>query len=162
MVVGVEQMRKVPLFEFGEPSGQANPSGLVPRSVIDVIVFELALDRSCAASIITRRSWYGIVITRAVPVWHGVSVHSRIAIGPYHLYGWVCPSVVDVMGFEGVQRASVGLQVPGAGILPLLSLDRVHSGAATTMITRLGPFGLHNFDYFVYFCHRSWSSIRGL
>ena len=35
------------------PSGKANPSGLVPRSVIDVIVFDLALnvfDRSCAAS----------------------------------------------------------------------------------------------------------------
>ena len=144
------------------PSGQANPSGLLPRSVIGVIVFDLALDRSCAASIITRRSWYGIVITRAAPVWHGVSAHSRIAIGPYHLYGWVCPSVVDVMGFDGVQRASVGLQVPGAGILPLLSLDRVHSGAATTMITRLGPFGLHNFDYFVHFCHRSWSSVHGL
>ena len=26
------------------PSGKANPSGLVPRSVIDVIVFDLALN----------------------------------------------------------------------------------------------------------------------
>ena len=69
------------------PSGKANPSGLVPRSVIDVIVFDLALnvfDRSCAVSIITRRSWYGIVITSAALRWHGVSVPSRIAIGPYH------------------------------------------------------------------------------
>ena len=66
------------------PSGKANPSGLVPRSVIDVIVFDLALDRSCAASIITRRSWYGIVITSTVLKWHGVSVDSRIAIGLYH------------------------------------------------------------------------------
>ena len=131
------------------PSGKANPSGLVPRSVIDVIVFDLALDRSCAASIITRRPWYGIVITRAAPVWHIVSFDSRIAIGPYHLFGWVCPSVVDVMGFDGVHRASVGLQVPGAGIQPLLSLERVHSGAATTMITRLGPFEFYNFDYFL-------------
>ena len=64
------------------PSGKANPSGLVPRSVI---VFDLALDRSCAASIITRRSWYGIVIISAVLKWHRVSVDSRIAIGPYHL-----------------------------------------------------------------------------
>ena len=55
------------------------------------------------------------------------------------------------MGFVGVHRASVGLQVPGAGILSLLSLDRVQSGGATTMITGLGPFGLHNVDYFVYF-----------
>ena len=66
------------------PSGQANPSGLVPRSVIDAIVFDLALDRSCAASVSTRRSWYGIVITSTVLKWHGVSVDSRIAIGPYH------------------------------------------------------------------------------
>ena len=67
------------------PSGQANPSGLVPQSVIDVIVFDLVLDRSCAASIITGRSWYGIVIMSTVLKWHGVSVDSRIAIGPYHL-----------------------------------------------------------------------------
>ena len=65
--------------------GKANPSGLVPRSVIDVIVFDLALDRSCAASVSTRRSWYGIVITSTVLKWHGVSVDSHIAIGPYHL-----------------------------------------------------------------------------
>ena len=71
---------------------QANPSGLVPRSVIDVMVFDLALDRSCGASIITRRSWYGIVITSTVLKRHGVSVDSRIAIAPttfkdrsYHL-----------------------------------------------------------------------------
>ena len=38
------------------PSGQTNPSGLVLRSVINVIMFDLALDRSCAASIITQRS----------------------------------------------------------------------------------------------------------
>ena len=69
------------------PSGQANPSGLVLRSVIDVIMFDLALDRSWAASIITRRSWYGIVITSTVLKWHGVSVDSRITIGPYHLKG---------------------------------------------------------------------------
>ena len=54
------------------------------------------------------------------------------------------------MGFAGVHRASVGLQVPGAGILPLLSGERVQSGVATGTITRLGPFGLHNSDYFVY------------
>ena len=57
--------------------------------------------------------------------------------------------MVDVMGFDGVQRASVGLQVPGAGIQPPLSPERVHSGAATTMITRLGPFEFYNFDYFL-------------
>ena len=134
------------------PSEKANPSGLVPRSVIDVIVFDLALDRSRAASVITRRSWYGIVITRAAPVWHGISVDSRIAIGPYHLYGWVYPSVVDVMGFDGVQRASVGLQVPGAGILPPLSLERVNSGVATSTITKPR----------LCLCYRSWSSFRGL
>ena len=50
------------------------------------------------------------------------------------------PSVVDVMGFDGVHRASVGLQVPGAGILPLLLWERVNSGVATSMITRLEPF----------------------
>ena len=50
------------------------------------------------------------------------------------------------MGFDGVHRASVGLQVPGAGILPLLSWERVNSGAATTMITRLEPF-----EFSIYF-----------
>ena len=85
-------------------------------------------------------------------MWHGVSVDSRIAIGPYHLYGWVYPSVVDVMGFDGVQRASVGPQVPGAGILPPLSLERVHSGVTTSTITKLRLF----------LCYRSWSSFRGL
>ena len=54
------------------------------------------------------------------------------------------------MGFDGVHRASVGLEVPGASILPLLSWDRVQSGVATGTITRLGPFGLHNFDYFCF------------
>ena len=47
------------------------------------------------------------------------------------------------MGFVGVHRASVGLEVPGAGILPLLSGERVQSGVATGTITRLGPFDLH-------------------
>ena len=64
------------------------------------------------------------------------------------------------MGFDGVQRASVGDIVPGAGIQPPLSPERVHSGAATTTITRLGPFEFYNFDYFVFY--RSWSSFRGL
>ena len=41
------------------------------------------------------------------------------------------------MGFDGVHRASVGLQVPGAGILLLLSWERVNSGAATSTITKL-------------------------
>ena len=41
------------------------------------------------------------------------------------------------MGFDGVHRASVGLQVIGAGILPLLSWERVNSGAATSTITKL-------------------------
>ena len=44
----------------------------------------------------------------------------------------------------------VGDIVPGAGIQPPLSPERVHSGAATSTITRLGPFELHNFDYFVF------------
>ena len=55
------------------------------------------------------------------------------------------------MEFDGVQRASVGLQVPGASIQPPLSPETVYSGATTTTITRLGPFELHNFDYFVFF-----------
>ena len=50
------------------------------------------------------------------------------------------------MGFDGVHRASVGLQVPGAGILPLLSWERVNSGVATSMITRLEPF-----EFTIYF-----------
>ena len=54
------------------------------------------------------------------------------------------------MGFDGVHRASVGLEVPGVGILPLLSGERVHSGVATGTITRLGPFDLHKFDYFCF------------
>ena len=51
------------------------------------------------------------------------------------------------MGFDGVHRASVGLQVPGAGILPLLSWERVQSGGATTTITRLGLFEFYNFGF---------------
>ena len=54
------------------------------------------------------------------------------------------------MGFAGVHRASVGLEVPGASILPLLSGERVQSGVATGTITRLGPFDLHKFDYFCF------------
>ena len=57
------------------------------------------------------------------------------------------------MGFDGVQRASVGLQVPGAGIQPPLSPERVHCGAATTMITRLALSEFYNFDYFFFIDH---------
>ena len=104
----------------------------------------IVIDRSCAASIITWRSWCGSVITRAALKWHGVSVHSSIAIGPYHLYGWVIPSVVDVMGFNGV-RASVRRVHPGAGVQS--PPESVHPGAATGTITRLGP--CNYFDYFL-------------
>ena len=46
------------------------------------------------------------------------------------------------MGLVGPHRASVGLQVPGASILPLLSGERVPSGVATSTITilELGEF----------------------
>ena len=46
------------------------------------------------------------------------------------------------MGFVGAHRASVGLQVPGACILPLLSGERVQSGVATSTIPifELGEF----------------------
>ena len=42
------------------------------------------------------------------------------------------------------------VQVPGAGRQPPLSPERVHSGAANSTITRLGPFEFYNFDYFVF------------
>ena len=53
-------------------------------------------------------------------------------------------------------------QVPGAGIQPPLSPESIHSGAATSTITRLGPFKL-NFELnLTLFFYRSWSSFRGL
>ena len=78
---------------------------MVNRSVIDVmvsytvmygesggslriiVIIVIVIGRSCAACIITRSSWYGIVITRVVPKCVGVTVHSLIAIGRYHLNG---------------------------------------------------------------------------
>ena len=78
----------------------------------------IVIGRSCAASIITRSSWYGLVITRVSPKCLGLTVHSLISIGRYLLYGWVISSVVDVTGFD-VLRASVGYVHPGAGTVEL-------------------------------------------
>ena len=50
------------------------------------------------------------------------------------------------MGFVGPHRASVGLEVPGACILPLLSGERVQSGVATSTITILEPGEFTTFD----------------
>ena len=75
-----------------------------------IVIIAIVIGRSCAASIITLSSWYGLVITRVAPKCLGVAV---ISIGRYHPYGWVISSVVDVMGFD-VLRASVGCVHPGA------------------------------------------------
>ena len=77
-----------------------------------IVIIAIVIDRSCAASIITRSSWYGFVITRVAPRCVGVTV---ISIGRYHPYGLVISSVVDVMGFD-VLRASVGCVHPGAAM----------------------------------------------
>ena len=78
----------------------------------------IVIDRSCAASIITWSSWYGLLITRVGPKCVGPTVHSLISIGRYHLYGWVISSVVDIMVFD-VLRASVGCFHSGAGTVEL-------------------------------------------
>ena len=57
------------------------------------------------------------------------------------------------MGFVGVHRASVGLEVPGASILPLLSGERVQSGVATSTITILEPGEFTTFDFFFVLDH---------
>ena len=44
-------------------------------------------------------------------------------IGPNHLYGWVIPSVVDVIDLDGI-RARVGAAIPSPP-------ESVHPGVAT-------------------------------
>jgi len=50
------------------------------------------------------------------------------------------------MGFVGLHRASVGLQVPGVSILPLLLGERVQSGVTTSTIPILEPGEFTAFD----------------
>ena len=56
-------------------------------SLRNIVIIAIVIGRSCVASIITRSSWYGIVITRIAPNCVGVTVHSLISIGRHHLYG---------------------------------------------------------------------------
>ena len=62
------------------------------------------------------------------------------------------PSVVDVMGFDGLHRASVGLEVPGVRVLPLLSGERVQSGVATSTIPILEPGEFTTMVFDLFFC----------
>ena len=50
------------------------------------------------------------------------------------------------MGLVGPHRASVGLEIPGASILLLLSGERVQSGVAISTITILEPGEFTTFD----------------
>ena len=81
------------------------------------------IDRSCAASI--GSFWCGNVITRVALVQN---------IGPNHLYGWVIPSVVDVIDHDGI-RARVGATIPPPP-------ESVHPG-----VTTVTTFYFHLIDH---------------
>ena len=50
------------------------------------------------------------------------------------------------MGFVGAQRASVGNILPGVCIQPLLLMEKVRSGGATSMMLTLVAFEYFIFD----------------
>ena len=83
-----------------------------PLAPLRTLTFHFIIDRSCAASI--GSFWCGSVITIVALVQN---------IGSNHLYGWVIPSVVDVIDLDGI-RARVGATIPSPP-------ESVHPGVTT-------------------------------